>query len=132
MGNLLTADEERVQVETIKVQMERAMAKSDRVVIAGDFNLDTHKKGRKGGAMVEAFLNDTAVLGYTYTLTVEMWVSYSVHGIYRTNHCGCLDHVSGRASKTYLSLSLWSTTGPQITALFLLSSTAPGLRTAAA
>jgi hypothetical protein len=66
-GNLLTADEERVQVESIKVQLERAKAKSDRVVITGNFNLNTHKKGQKGGAMVEAFLNDMAALGYTYT-----------------------------------------------------------------
>jgi hypothetical protein len=93
--------------------MEPAKAKLDRVVITGDLNLNTHKKGRKGGAMVEAFLNNTAALGNTYTPTVETWMSYGLHGVDRTNHRGCLDHVYvagvNDRSLTVTVVNHWST-----------------------
>jgi endonuclease/exonuclease/phosphatase family metal-dependent hydrolase len=73
------------------------MLTSGRAVLAGDLNLDTHRKGEyktynKCNTM-ESFLSGTAALGYVYSPTVATWVSYGLFGEQRVNHRGCIDHV---------------------------------------
>jgi hypothetical protein len=89
MSKLLNAEQEREQVSSLMGQMEQALTTSDRVLVIGDFNLDTHKKGK----LTEDFLSSTAAMGYVYAPTVATYESYGLHGLDRVNHVGCLDHV---------------------------------------
>jgi hypothetical protein len=108
LGKSLTEEQEGVQIAALKMQMETALATSDRVVFAGDINLDTHWKGEYKAynhcATMEAFFADT-VLGYVYTPTVATWVSYRLHGKDKVNRTACIATSTPPASERDPSLS---------------------------
>jgi endonuclease/exonuclease/phosphatase family metal-dependent hydrolase len=98
--------------------MERALLTSDRAILAGDLNLDMHRIGEynmyKKCTVMEAFLQDTAAIGYVYSPTVEtFFVSYGQHGKDRVNHSRCLDHVyTARIKERTFAVSMvnnWTT-----------------------